>query len=85
MQKNYTALLLACEHEQLEVVKYLLEMGSDPCACASKYEKHESGEGTGITGLHLAAISNSSEIAEELINSKCPLHIQDTEVSLTVM
>lgn len=51
----------------------------DPEACAS--EKDTGSERpTGKTGLHLAAIRDSREIAELLVAKDCRLDIQDAEV-----
>ena len=92
-QKNYTPLLVACEYQKLEVVRYLLEgdqgardvgvenLGVDVSASAE--EKDAATQNVGRkTGLHLAAIHDSLDIAQELIMKGCPLDTQDCVVGL---
>ena len=41
---------------------------------------HGTDEEDGMTGLHLAAIHNSAEIAHLLIDNKCPVDVQNRRV-----
>ena len=80
-QKNYTPLLVACEYQKLEVVRYLLQEipGIDASAYAEEKDPKTGNVGS-KTGLHLAAIHDSPEIAQELIAKQCPLDVQDCVV-----
>ena len=84
---------MACEYQKLEVVRYLLEgdqgardvgvenLGVDVTASAE--EKDAATQNVGRkTGLHLAAIHDSLDIAQELIIKGCPLDTQDCVVGL---
>ena len=86
---------MACEYQKLEVVRYLLredegardvgvrDLSVDASACAmEKDPKTNKIIGRNKTGLHLAAIHDSPEIAQELIAKGCPLDTQDCRVSL---
>ena len=75
---------MACEYQKLELVRYLLREvpGVDASACAEEKDPNIGKVGS-KTGLHLAAIHDSPEIAQELIAKQCPLDVQDCVVSLT--
>lgn len=81
-QNNYTPLLVACEYQKVEMVRYLTEERTDVdiSACC-----HTNGNGDGTSGLHLAAIHNSSGVAELLIKANCPLDLVDKSVSSGVI
>ena len=86
---------MACEYQKLEVVRYLLredqgtrdlgvrDLGVDAKARAvEKDPKTKRIMGHNKTGLHLAAIHDSPEIAQELIAKGCPLDAKDYKVNL---
>ena len=60
------------------MIKYLTQelTGVDVGACC-----HSDDAGRGTSGLHLAAIHNSAEMAELLMDANCPLDLVDTLVS----
>ena len=60
------------------MVKYLTQVltGVDVGACC-----HSDDDGRGVSGLHLAAIHNSAEVAGLLMDANCPLDLVDTSVS----
>lgn len=66
------ALALATLHNQVEVVKLLLEAGADP------NEYHPDGYHSHATPLHHAAGNNHRELAELLVKHGARLDIQDT-------
>ena len=82
---------MACEYQKHEVVRYLLredqgaqdmgveDLGVDASASAEEIDA-ETGNVGRKTGLHLAAIHDSLDIAYELITKGCPLDIQDLVV-----
>ena len=77
VQKGYTPLLVACEYQHKDMVEYLLSLPDvDPSASTSM-----DGSGEGNTGLHIAAIHDSPEIAKLLID-RCPTAVFNKEVKL---
>ena len=85
---------MACEYQKREVVRYLLredqgakdmgvrDLGVDTTARAVERDpKSKKIIGHNKTGLHMAAIHDSPEIAEELIAKGCPLEAQDYRVN----
>ena len=85
---------MACEYQKLEVVRYLLredegardvgvrDLSVDASARAMEKDPKTNKVIGHKTGLHLAAIHDSPEIAQELIAKGCPLAAQDCRVSL---
>ena len=64
-------LLLACDNGNVQMVRYLLGLEEvDVSACTAD----------GKTGLHLAAIHDYPELAQELIQHHVPLTAQDAKV-----
>ena len=81
-QPGYTPLLIACRHQKTDIVKYFAGIdGVDFSACCESSRNNEDGQ-KGITGLHLAAIHDSPEIARLLIEKKCPVLTQNEKVCL---
>ena len=59
--------------------------GVDFSACCADSEgTDEEDEERGMTGLHLAAIHDSPEIANLLIKKECPVDTQDEKVCMCV-
>ena len=68
--KGYTMLLLACDNGNVKMVTYLLGLEEvDVSACTAD----------GKTGLHLAAIHDYPEVAQELIQHHILLTAQDAK------
>jgi len=85
-QCGYTPLLTACEYQKLNVVKYLAEVDEvnfSVCCAIRDSGIDEEGRQGGMTGLHLAAIHDSPEIASLLIEKGCPINGLDKEVNNT--
>ena len=57
--------------------------GVDFSACCADSGGTEEDEERGMTGLHLAAIHDSPEIANLLIKKGCPVDTQDEKVCLS--
>ena len=75
-------MLIACEYQKADAVRYLLELSDvDVSACAEHVPDSSDEEIKGKSALHIAAIHDSAEIAELLIEKGCPLLVQDLEVS----
>ena len=60
-------------------MRYLAEF-AEVDFCASVYGTDEEDGQRGMTGLHLAAIHDSAEIARLLIEKKCPVDAQNRRV-----
>ena len=71
---------MACEYQKKDIVEYLLDLKEhvDPTACTGISEGGITPEGN--TGLHLAALHDAPDIAQLLIDYKCPLDVQDSQV-----
>lgn len=83
-QSGYSPLLIACEYQKAEAVKFLLELPNiNVSVCAEHVSDGDDEEVKGKSALHIAAIHDSAEIAEMLIEKGCPLLVQDLEVSGT--
>eukprot|EP00731_Ephydatia_muelleri_P006395 Em0003g643a len=74
-QKGCTPLLVACEYQHKDMVEYLLSLPEvDPFASTSMDGSEE-----GNTGLHIAAIHDSPDIADLLIRRGCPIRATNGE------
>ena len=73
-QCGYTPFLMACEYQKIEIVQYLAEIAEVNISVCC--------EG-GMTGLHLAAIHDSLEIARFLMKKGCPIDALDEAVNNT--
>jgi len=83
---GYTPVLTACEYQKIDVVRYLAEIAevNFSVCCADQHSgTDEEGRQGGMTGLHLAAIHDSPEIASLLIEKGCPINSLDKEVNNT--
>ena len=81
VQLDYTPLLVACEYQKEDIVKYLIEEWKALVEVDARC--HGNGEPlVGATGLHFAAMHNAVGVAELLIQAGCPLDGQDKDVSL---
>ena len=80
LQKGCTPLLVACEYQHKDMVEYLLSLPEvDPSASTSMDGSEE-----GNTGLHIAAIHDSPDIANLLIRYGCPTKAINGEVTLVI-
>ena len=77
-QSGYTPLLVTCEYQRKDMVEYLLSLPKvDPSASTSMDGSEE-----GNTGLHIAAIHDSPDIADLLIHRGCPIRATNKTVNL---
>ena len=85
-QPGYTPLLIACQYQKTGIVRYLGTeevAGVDFSACCADSEGADEEDGQKrMTGLHLAAIHDSPEIANLLIMKRCPVDTQDEMVCM---
>lgn len=83
-QCGYTPLLTACEYQMIDIVRYLAKIPdvnfSVCCADQDNPGADEEDWRGGMTGLHLAAIHDSPEIASLLIEMGCPINTQNEQV-----
>ena len=71
LQNGFTPLLVACEYQHKDMVECLLTLKSvDPSASTV----------VGNTGLHIAAIHDSPDIANLLIDHGCPTRATNNKV-----
>ena len=95
-QCGYTPLLMACQYQMIDIVRYLAEIAevnfsvccADQDSGTSADEDYRLGEMTGLgkmTGLHLAAIDDTPEIASVLIEKGCPINALNEEVKTCTM
>jgi len=85
-QCGYTPLLTACEYQKIDIVRYLakiVEVNFSVCCADQHPGTNEEDQQGGMTGLHLAAIHDSPEIASLLIEKGCPINGLDKEVNNT--
>ncbi|XP_065910277.1 poly [ADP-ribose] polymerase tankyrase-2-like [Dysidea avara] len=68
-KKGYTPLLIACYYQKMELLKFLLDHDQVSVLAAVTSD--------GKTALHLAAMRDSVEIAELLINKEFPIDEDD--------
>lgn len=75
---------MACDYQKIEIVKYLKELvdlDADLVDFTAHCHSSKTEDGHGFTGLHLAAVHNSEDIARLLIEAGCPLDVVDEKVS----
>lgn len=78
---GYSPLLTACEYQKVETVRYLASREDIDVL----YSAEEVGPGERVghkSGLHLAAIHDSSDIADILLKHGCTVDIVDEKVRL---
>ena len=78
IQAGYTPLLAACEYQNVAAAQLLLDHGADASLCAKDGDDQEGKK----SGLHVAAIHDSKDIAKLLLDKECPIDTKDSEVCL---